>query len=85
MFIYNWLLTLIALGLSIIPIVITIILGNYMAKTEKKVSDQNETYTATIKDTLSGFSVIKAFKVEAEMIKNFKSFVQLLEPLENCR
>ncbi len=78
MFIYNWLLTLIALGLSIIPIVITIILGNYMAKAEKKVSDQNETYTATIKDTLSGFSVIKAFKVEAEMIKNFKNNVKRL-------
>ena len=78
MFIYNWLLTLIALGLSIIPIIITIILGNYMAKTEKKVSDQNEIYTATIKDTLSGFSVIKAFKVEAEMIKNFKYNIKRL-------
>jgi len=78
MFIYNWLLTLIALTLSIIPIIITIILGNYMAKTEKKVSDQNEIYTATIKDTLSGFSVIKAFKVEAEMIKNFKYNIKRL-------
>ena len=78
MFIYSPLLTLIALGLTTLPIICTIFIGGKMAKAEKMVSDQNETYTATIKDTLSGFSVIKAFKVEFEMIKNFKYNIQRL-------
>ena len=72
MFIYSPLLTLIALGLTLIPLICTIIVGKKLAKAEKLVSDQNENYTGTIKDTLGGFSVIKAFKVEYEMIKNFK-------------
>ena len=78
MFIYSPLLTLIALGLTTLPIICTIFIGGKMAKAEKMVSDQNETYTATIKDTLSGFSVIKAFKVEFEMIKNFKENIKRL-------
>lgn len=78
MFIYSSLLTFIALGLTTIPMIFTIIIGGKMAKAEKNVSDQNETYTATIKDTLSGFSVIKAFKVEFEMIKNFKDSIKKL-------
>lgn len=78
MFIYSPLLTLIALGLTTLPIICTIFIGGKMAKAEKMVSDQNETYTAAIKDTLSGFSVIKAFKVEFEMIKNFKDNIKRL-------
>ena len=78
MFIYSPLLTLIALGLTTIPMILTIFVGGKMAKAEKLVSDQNENYTATIKDTLSGFSVIKAFKVEFEMINNFKENIKRL-------
>ena len=78
MFIYSPLLTVIALGLTTLPIICTIFIGGKMAKAEKTVSDQNEVYTATIKDTLSGFSVIKAFKVEFEMIKNFKDNIKRL-------
>ena len=78
MFIYSPLLTAIALGLTILPIICTVIIGGRMAKAEKVVSDQNENYTGAIKDTLSGFSVIKAFKVEFEMIKNFKENIKRL-------
>lgn len=78
MFIYSPLLTAIALGLTILPIVCTVIIGGRMAKAEKVVSDQNENYTGAIKDTLGGFSVIKAFKVEFEMIKNFKENIKRL-------
>ena len=78
MFIYSPLLTLIALGLTLIPLICTIIVGKKLAKAEKLVSDQNENYTGTIKDTLGGFSVIKAFKVEYEMIKNFKDNIKRL-------
>lgn len=75
---YSPLLTLIAIGLSMIPIVASVIAGKKLAKAEKEVSIQNESYTATIKDTLGGFSVIKSFRVEVETIKNFKMNVKRL-------
>ncbi len=75
---YSPILTGIAIGLSIIPVIASILAGNKMAKAEKEVSDQNEVYTATIKDTLGGFSVIKSFRVEAQSIKNFKAGVKKL-------
>jgi ABC-type multidrug transport system fused ATPase/permease subunit len=60
---YSPLLTLIAIGLAVVPVIASMIFGGKMAKAKKLVSDQNEVYTATLKDTLSGFSVIKSFKV----------------------
>ena len=73
---YSPLLTAIALGLSILPVLASILTGGKMAKAEKQVSKQNEVYTSTLKDALGGFSVIKSFKVEAEIIKNFKENVK---------
>ena len=75
---YSPILTAIAIGLSLIPVLFAILTGNKMAKAEKEVSNQNEVYTATLKDTLGGFSVIKSFKVEAEIIKSFKENVKKL-------
>ena len=75
---YSPILTAIAIGLSLIPIIASILAGGKMAKAEKEVSNQNEVYTATIKDTLGGFSVIKSFRVEAQTIHNFKEGVKKL-------
>ncbi len=58
------LLTLIAIGFSLLPILVSVVLGNKAAKAEKNVSDQKENYTGMLKDTLMGFSVIKSFKAE---------------------
>lgn len=80
---YSPLLTLIAIGLAVVPVIASMIFGGKMAKAEKLVSDQNEVYTATLKDTLSGFSVIKSFKVEAQMLKNFKENVRRLANCQN--
>lgn len=49
-----------------------------MAAEEKKVSDRNEAYTSTLKDCLSGFSVVKSFKAEAQMIRIFRDNVKEL-------
>ena len=68
---YSPLLTLIAILLSLLPLIASILTGNKMAEAEKAVSDKNQTYTSTIKDCLSGFSVIKSFKAEAQMLKIF--------------
>lgn len=73
---YSPLLTLIAIGLSLLPLIASILTGNRVAQEEKKVSDRNEVYTSTIKDSLSGFSVIKSFKAEVQMIRLFKENVR---------
>lgn len=75
---YSPLLTLIAIGLSLLPLVFSLLAGSQMAKAEKMVSDQNEKYTGNLKDVLGGFSVIKSFKVEARMIKMFKENIKNL-------
>ena len=58
------LLMLIAIGFSLLPIVVSVILGNKAAEAEKRVSDQKASYTGMLKDALTGFSVIKSFKAE---------------------
>ena len=58
------LLTLIAIGFSLLPIVVSLVLGNKAAVAEKRVSDQKASYTGMLKDALTGFSVIKSFKAE---------------------
>ena len=58
------LLTLIAIGFSLLPIIVSVVLGNKAAIAEKNVSDQKESYTGMLKDALMGFSVIKSFKAE---------------------
>ena len=61
---YSPLLTLVALVLAAVPIVVSILIGSNVEAAEKEVSDKNEEYTAMLKDTLGGFSVIKSFKAE---------------------
>ena len=75
---YSPLLTWIAIGLSLLPLFASILTGNKVAVEEKKVSDRNEAYTSTLRDSLGGFSVIKAFKAEAQMIRIFKENVREL-------
>ena len=81
---YSPLLTLIAIGLSLLPLIAAILTGNKVAEEEKKVSDRNEAYTSTLRDSLSGFSVVKSFKAEAQMIRIFKENVRELVKAQ-CR
>ncbi|MFZ2257956.1 MAG: ABC transporter transmembrane domain-containing protein, partial [Clostridiaceae bacterium] len=55
---YNTVLTLIAVGLSIVPITASLMTGNKLAVAETKVSDQNAGFIGMVKDILSGFSVV---------------------------
>ena len=61
------LLTLIAIGFSLLPILVSVILGNRAAKAEKELSDKKESYTGMLKDVLTGFTVIKSFKAEKQI------------------
>ena len=66
---YSPMLTLISIGFSLMPIIVSVIFGNKSAIAEKNVSDKKESYTGVQKDVLTGFKVIKSFKAE-ESISN---------------
>ena len=76
MFYYSPLLTVISVGLSLMPLLASLLTGNLVAKAEKQVSDRNEAYMTTLKDSLVGFSVIKSFRAESQMRRLFAEKVR---------
>ena len=68
---YNPIMTAIACAFFVLPIGVVFIAGNRMEKAERKVSDMNGEFVATLKDSLSGFSVMKSFKAEAVILSLF--------------
>ena len=76
MFYYSPLLSILSIALSVLPLLASVLTGDLVAKAEKKVSDRNESYMATLKDSLMGFSVIKAFRAEAQMCRLFAGKVR---------
>ena len=76
MFYYSPLLTMLSIVLALLPLAVSICTGNLVAKAEKTVSDKNETYMSTLKDSLVGFSVIKSFRAEAQMCRIFAESVR---------
>jgi ABC-type multidrug transport system fused ATPase/permease subunit len=75
---YSPLLTLVALVLAAVPVVVSILIGSNVEAAEKAVSDKNEEYTAMLKDTLGGFSVIKSFKAENRISNIFAENIKKL-------
>jgi len=82
---YSPILTLMAGILSVLPLIASFITSNEVAEAEKKVSDKNQVYTETIRDCLSGFAVIKAFKAENEILQLFSSNVNKLSKYQNYK
>ncbi|MBE6753313.1 MAG: ABC transporter ATP-binding protein [Ruminococcaceae bacterium] len=78
MLVYSPLLTAISIGLSLLPVAASLLTGGLVVKAEKELSDRNEDYISTLRDSLSGFSVIKTFKAEAQMCRIFARNVRLL-------
>lgn len=76
---YNVVLTLIAVGLSLVPILVSSALGKKVYFAERKVSGLNEGFVGMIKDLLSGFTVIKSFKAENETARIYEEQNSLVE------
>ena len=76
MYYYSPLLTILSIVLALFPLAVSISTGNLVAKAEKTVSDKNETYMSTLKDSLVGFAVIKSFRAEAQMCRIFSEAVR---------
>lgn len=61
---YSPMMTVVACAFFVLPIGISYITGNRIEKAERKISEKNSQLIAALKDSLSGFSVIKSFKAE---------------------
>ena len=64
MIFYSPLLTLVAIGVTFLPLTVSLMSGKKLSKQEVAVSDMNKSFTATVTDCLNGFSVVKAFRAE---------------------
>ena len=76
---YSPLMTLIVIGITILPLIASVLTGNRLAPLERKVSERNAEYVSTLSDCLNGFSVVKSFKAEKEVGELFKKKNQELE------
>ena len=64
MIFYSPLLTAVAIGVTFVPLLVSLLSGKKLAAREVKVSDGNKSFTATNSDCLNGFSVVKSFRAE---------------------
>ncbi|MDO4679786.1 MAG: ABC transporter ATP-binding protein [Aerococcus sp.] len=79
MFFYSVSLTLIAIGLSLLPLLGSIFVGGKLAERQRVVSENNEIYVSSLKDILSGFNIIKTFQVEEDVHDQFDATSKKLE------
>lgn len=82
---YSWKLALATILLSFLPIGVTLATGGKLADREKNVSEENEGYVAMLKDLLSGFTVIKSFKAEGQVVSRFSQANANLERTKEDR
>lgn len=80
---YSPKLTVITLGFSIFPILISGMLGDKVIKASQEMSYSGEHFVSTLKDLLGGFTVIKSFKAEKDTIRIFDKQNQNLELISN--
>jgi len=85
MFYYSPTLTGWTIGLSLLPLAASILTGGRLAAREKEVSHQNESFVDTVKDMLTGFTVVKSFKAEKQAGEIFRSRNQELEERKRRR
>lgn len=61
---YSPVMTAVACLFFVLPIGVSYVTGNRIEKAERRISEKNSELVATLKDCLSGFSVIKSFQAE---------------------
>ncbi len=72
MLLYSPLLTAAAIVFSLLPLAAAFATGARMAPAEKTVSDKNAGYMETLRDALAGFSIIKSFKAEKQILRQYE-------------
>ena len=76
---YSPLLTAVAIGLTLLPLVASLLTGKQLQTLERRVSDRNRDFTAALNDCLNGFSVVKTFRAEREIFRLFSESNRALE------
>ncbi len=66
---YSPIMALIAVGFCILPALSAVFTGNKLRNIEKQVSLKNAGFLASLKDAMSGFSVMKSFRAENELLQ----------------
>lgn len=84
-FFINYRLALFLIVVGSISLLFSGKLSQKVAILEKNVSDENETFMAEIKDLVSGFSVLKSFKIEKEAQNIFDNENQSIEEKKRKR
>ena len=82
---YSPILTLVAVLLSVLPIIVSLPPAKKLAEAEKKLSEGNASYVEIIKDILSGFPIIKSFRAEKEIQKRFEADNDKIENIKYRR
>jgi len=81
---YSPQLTVVSIVLALLPVLASLAAGNRVAQAEEQVSNANERYMSSLKDSLVGFSVIKSFRAEARMCRIFAQQVKQVSDAK-CR
>lgn len=68
---YSPMMTVVACLFFVLPIGASYITGNRIEKQSENIRENSE-LTATLKDSLSGFAVIKSFRAETAIFKIFQ-------------
>ena len=76
---YSPLLTAVAIGVTLLPLIASLLTGSRMEAAEKRVSGRNQDFTAALTDCLNGFSVVKSFRAEKEIFQLFAANNRALE------
>ena len=76
---YSPLLTAVAVGLTLLPLIASLLTGRQLQTLERRVSDRNRDFTAALTDCLNGFSVVKTFRAEREIFRLFSESNRALE------
>ena len=79
MLFYSPLLTGIVVLLTIVPIIASVFTGNKLEPIERHISEENIKFSSVLKDVLNGFSVVKSFQAEREILRLLKEKNQELE------
>lgn len=76
---YSLLMTAIAAGLTVLPLIASLLTGNRLQAVESRVSERNGEFTAALSDCLAGFTVVKNFRAEREIFRLFAQSNKALE------
>lgn len=76
---YSLLMTAIAAGLTVLPMIASLLTGSRLQAVESRVSERNGEFTAALSDCLAGFTVVKNFRAEREIFRLFAQSNKALE------